>query len=369
MRLVLQDGALRGARLLEAISDLGTRGDFEPFRAALFALARVDRPESGARPLVEAIEQHRAALEIRIGRDPGISVAALDFLHELEGIILEPVFRETEAPGLPRRSTTASARAWSFDDALALEVRRGERFGRSLSLAILAPDGLASDGEEITGRAAEALREAGRDTDQVARLLPRGFGVILPCTAGEAGQRAAERLRLAAEAATRASWSAGVASCPEQAWSAPALATGAQEALGAARDSGGGATRLLRAERREHARRAPPGEALAAVLVADGSALEARIEDLSISGALLAVGDRIAAGSRVVVTIRETSVRPREVSLPSRVVRAMTDPQAGVGPVWRAGIAFLADSEARFRLAGILADLRRAATPAGRATA
>jgi PilZ domain len=368
MRLVLQDGALRGTRLLEAIADLGARRDLEPFRVALYALARLDRPESGARPLVEAIEQHRAALEIRIGRDPGVHVSALDFLHELEGIILDPVFREAEGSRSPHRFSQSVSGTSSFDDLLALEVRRGERFGRALSLAILAPDGRPPDGEDTIVRAAASLRDAGRDTDHTARLLPRGFGVILPCTGADAGQRAAERLRPVVEAATRTSWSAGVAACPELAWSAPALAAGAHQALEAAREAGGGAIRLLRPERREHARRARPGAALAAILVAGGETVEARVEDLSIGGALLAVDDRIAAGSRVVVTIRETSVRPREVSLPSRVVRAVTERDAGGGEGWRAGIAFLADSEARFRLAGILANLHQESIPAGGAT-
>ncbi len=357
IRRVLRNPALRGARLLEEIADLGTRHDIEAFRAALHAVARIDRPEVSARSLFEAIDQHRASLETRLGRDPGLSVAALDFLHDLEGLLRDPIFREADdprgaAPGWPKAPGPAS-----LDEVLALEVRRGERFGRPLAVAILAPDRPADAGERTMALAAVALRDAGRDTDHVARLLPDGFGVVFPCTGGEEGRRAAERLRLAAEASTGSPWSAGVAVCPDQPWEASALAAGAREALAAARAVGGSAVRLFRPERREHPRCGGVGASLTAALRTDGDELTASVEDLSVGGALLLTGRRVAPGSRVVVALRETSARPREMSVPSRVVRAEAAPPAPGGPAWRAGIVFLADAESRYRVAGLMADL------------
>src|SRR5213593_1290671 len=60
---VLGDPSLRGERLAQAVSDLGSRHPIEPFRALLGALVPMDMPETEARSIVVAIDDHRASLE------------------------------------------------------------------------------------------------------------------------------------------------------------------------------------------------------------------------------------------------------------------------------------------------------------------
>ncbi len=361
---ILWDPALRGARLSEAIVDLGARHDIEPFRACLHRLAGLERPEAAARPLLEEIDRHRASLEARLGRDPGLGVAALDFLHGLEGTIRDPIFRE-EGEGAPR--ATRSAGPGSIDEILALEVRRGERFGRPLAVAVLAPDGEGATAEGTMNLAAAAVKEALRDTDQAVRLVPQGFALILPCTPAGGAQQAAERLCRALRTATGTTWSAGLAACPDLAWDADALGSHAREALAAARAAGGDAARRFRPERRDHPRKGV-GAALVATVRRDGAETPAEVRDLSVGGALLFTRARLDPGSEVQLALRETSARPREVLLPSRVVRAEVvhdeaAPGAAGEPLRRAGVSFQAEAEARFRVAGLLAGIAEPDVP------
>src|SRR5207245_7107878 len=265
----LTDRSLRGADLIAAIVDLGGRHDIEPFRACLHELTRTDRLELEARDLIEQVDRHHTELEALLERDPGLGVAALDLLHDLRGLILDPVFRDAPEPRHPVVATRMPA-AWPLDDTLTMEMRRGERFGHPLAAAILAPDRPAEAASGIMESAATALKETCRDTDVAGRLVPDGFGIIFPCTARGEALRAAERLRQALTAATRVAWSAGLASCPEQPWDPETLAAAAGEALAEARAGAGASTRAHHPERRAHPRRLVPVTALTALLRWDG---------------------------------------------------------------------------------------------------
>jgi GGDEF domain-containing protein len=363
IRQVLEDPALRGPRLMEALSGLGARHVLEPFRDALRALVALDRQEDQARATLASIEEHRASLEARLGRDPGLSVAALDYLHELEGTLRDPVFQGAAGPGGGAADEPADRLAASIDEVLAHEVRRGERFGRPLALLLVSPDpatpGPSPGGDAMLSAAAAALRGVVRDSDHLARVVPEGFAVILTCTGREAGLKAAERFRVALRSATGTTWSVGLASCPGQAWSAELLARAAREALFMAQGAGGDAAMARTVERREHPRRAV-GASLTGRIRSGDEESEIVIEDLSLGGARIGVAAPLEPGSEVVLRLRETSARPREVTVSSRVVRAM--PAAGGGrAAWSAGLAFLADAGTRHRVAGILADVAAAA--------
>ncbi len=366
IREVLEDPALRGPRLLEALADLGARRVLEPFRDALLALVALDRQEDQARATLASIEEHRASLEARLGRDPGLSVAALDYLHELEGILRDPVFQGAADSGGGVADEPADRVVASIDEVLAHEVRRGERFGRPLALLIVSPDAAPprpspADDARLSA-AAGTLRGVVRDSDHLARVVPEGFAVILTCTGREAALKAAERFRLALRSATGVTWSVGLASCPGQAWNAALLARSAREALHMVQGAGGDAALARTVERREHPRRAV-GIALTGRMRSGDEESEIVVEDLSLGGARVGVAARPEPGSEVVLRLREASARPREVAVPSRVVRAVA--AAGDrGTAWTAGLAFLADAGTRQRVAGILADV--AAGPGGR---
>jgi len=104
IREVLGDPAARGDCLAESIAALGARHSLEPFRAVLSASADIDCPEPQAREIVLAIDGRRSLLADLLGRDPGFAVASCDLLHEAEGTLREPVFRqEGSVPPEPER--------------------------------------------------------------------------------------------------------------------------------------------------------------------------------------------------------------------------------------------------------------------------
>ncbi len=358
IRTILADPAQRGGRLLETLTAFGAGRNLEPFRLALQSLIHLDRSEAQARGLFEAIEQHRASLEVRLGRDPGLSVASLDLLHDIEGSLRDPIFREAVPADLPAGTEWKDrSLADLFDEILVREVRRGERFGRPMTVALLGPDGPSAGAGDRMETAAGVLRDLCRDCDHAARLLPDGFALVLPCTGGAGALPAAERVRQALRAPTGVSWSAGIASCPDLGWDATTIASGARQALAAARDAGGDVVRFFRPERRAHVRRRPAGVALAALLRWDGGEASAEVEDLSLGGAQLRVSERIAPDARVTLAVRETSVRPHDAILASRVIR--TDELSGPpgSPRFRLGVSFLDMPGGSMRVAALLADL------------
>lgn len=360
---VLGDPSLRGERLSEAVLTLGTRHGIEPFRAVLARLVRLDLREAEAHRTLMEVEDHRASLEALLARDPGLAVAALDRLQQIDGTLRDPVFREagTEAPVTRPTAAAGPEEAEVSGD---LEARRGERFDHPLSVVVLRPDRPEPLSGEEAGAATAALREVARDTDQ-ARPVPEGLRVVLPCTSGEEARNAADRLRRALRVSTGISWSAGVAASRREEWDFPDLARGAVEAARAAQARGGDAVGIHRRERRDHPRRRV-GRSLAGRLRTDGSEWDVEIEDLSLGGAMVGTRDGPAAGSEVVLILRETSARPRQVAIVSRIERLdqalrAPGPAAGApevaGARWRAAVSFLDDADSRLRIAGILADL------------
>jgi hypothetical protein len=356
IRRVLEDAGLRGEAFADSIDALGGRLGIEPFRGCLLALVGLDRAEAAARSLLGAIEEHRGALEARLGRDPGLPVAALDLLHGLEGTLREPVFHQAHGVGGgPGPEEEAPRPFLAIDEILFLEIRRAERFGRPLALALLAPDHPAGGREASIASAANALRDACRDTDHAARIVPEGFVVILPGTPPEAALRAAERLRRALSTASGEPWSAGLAGCPDLPWDMTEVARAARRALRGAREAGGARALPFRLERRGHPRRRVGMERLAALLRRESGQSPVELRDLSIGGARLRIEERLDPGDRVTLALAEPGARPLAVAVEGRVVRT-EGPETPGGSAWTAAVAFREDDAERFRLAGLLAE-------------
>ena len=353
---VLGDAALRGEPLEAAVATLGSREGIEPFRACLRGLSGIERPEDEARVAFLAIESHRSRLQALMRRDPGFWVAAADYFQEVEGGPRHVRPGESAVAALEVAGPVTAGATPSLDELLLLETRRSERSARPLTVVVLAPDeGPGSAGIDLEA-AAMILRDAARAVDHTARILPRGFAVIQPCTPGSEGVHAAGRLRNVMMAATGQPWSAGVAAHPGTACEAPALARGARVALRGARRRGGDAVVLHHGERRSYPRRLAVSR-LRATLRAGGRESEVTVEDLSIGGALVGVRERLAPGSDVVLALSEDSARPRQVALPSRVLRADEVPGPGGGTLFRTGVVFTSSGGARHVVAGLLADL------------
>ena len=357
IRTILGDPALRGERLIEAIRALGERLAIEPFRACLGMIAPIDRPEPAAQQLISAIERHRTLLRTSLGRDPGFGIAGFDYLYDIERLIHDPVPAAhrgdaSAGPGLRKRGMVEP-----LQRVLVLDLRRCERVGRPLALTVLRPDFPSAGRSRIPAVAAAQVQAAVRDIDHAAGVLPEGFAVVLPCTSGQGGVTTADRLRRMLSSAGGVSWSAGVASCPEQPWEAACLVQRSQEAVERARGDGGNRTVWSRPERRASRRRSVGHGGLNVSLPGRAARRPIAIDDLSMSGALVRTDTRLAREERVTLALSGVSARSRRIALPARVVRAEKRASGGPDGGWAIGLQFTGGEPLRSRIAGLLADL------------
>ena len=302
---------LRGERLAEALEQAGREHGLEPFRACLGLVSLRPRSEGEARRALSAIEMHRGALEERLGRDPGFLVAAVDHLFDAEGTGGR---RPAAAPAGP-----AGPGAAPFEERLEAEIRRSERTGRPLVLALLAPRGPVED--LSMEAAAAALERARRDVDVLARLVPPGFGVILPSVACDAGERAAHRLVEVASRGSGAAWCAGIAGRSDDEPGIEGLAAAALRALRLAR-AGDRPVRSLVRERRRHRRAS--GAALRVRLEGDSPA---EVVDVSARAVRLRTGAPLPAARSLRVELRGPAPRARSARVSGRVLRTDAGPE------------------------------------------
>jgi PilZ domain-containing protein len=350
---ILEAPDLRGERLIEAIEALGRRHSIDSFRAFLRSVLPLDRPEAEARDTVLGIERHRSDIESRLGRDPGFTVAAFDLLHGLDRTLRDPVFRDGHPSAAGPVRAAKEGPPEDLEDVLILESRRAGRSGHPLAVAVLAADGPAREPEVGREISLAMLKDGARDVDFVSTTPAGDFLVLMPCTGGRQGLRAAERLRRALSGTSGADWIAGVASASGHDVDARELWRLARRALLEARRSET-ATALHRPERRSHAR-LPVGGGLPARLRNEGRESEIVVEDLSLGGALLSMPHRLPPGAGVVLAVRGLSSRPAGFVLPSRVLRSQDGPSPGQPP-FRAAVSFL--ETARLGVAALLAGLR-----------
>lgn len=355
IREILDDPSMRGARLAQAIADLGATGFPGPFQSLLSLLTHLEIPEAQAHRTLVQIEDHRAALEQQLGRDPGLCVAALDYLSEIEGSLRNPAFREGLAPALPPEKLDSRPSDAAFLSRALVETRRSERYGRPLAFVLLVPDAQPAAGEVLEAAAA-VLRDAVREADEMPAVLEDGLILILPHTAADAALRAADRFRDVLRTVRGDSWSAGLATREGAPLDPACMLRDARQAWRAAHLEGGRRSRVHRVERRSHPRREIRG-GLTATVLRGGLESAAALEDLSIGGARLRVSEAVQPGSGLRLTIREEAPRGRVVTLPANVRRLAETPAPGVRLPFLAGIAFAPEGGDRSDIARLLADI------------
>jgi diguanylate cyclase (GGDEF)-like protein len=222
--------------------------------------ARAGEPDLGGKPLVIPLGpdggEHTMLLLTPSGTDfadqsrelalwlGGQAAVALENvrLHRL-------VERQASTDGL-----TELANRRQFEEALAGEISRAERFGGTLALILADLDDFKQvndryghqAGDDVLREFSEVLRETVRDIDVAARYGGEEFAVLLPQTDLAGAERLAERLRESMEArelepapgaAFSVTSSFGVASFPE-AGTPAALFAAADEALYRAKSAG-----------------------------------------------------------------------------------------------------------------------------------
>src|SRR5437763_753479 len=176
--------------------------------------ARFNETEAAQR--TAAIAAHQRELSARLGRNVGLSVAALDYLLNISGDLIAPTIVEHEIlEVLEHRSVTDPLTGlfnrYHFEATLKREAARCLRHRSPLSLLLLDVDGLKAvndrwghqRGDQMLARVAGAIRDSLRGCDIGSRYGGDEFAVILPDTDARAARLVAERICAKAAAPTR----------------------------------------------------------------------------------------------------------------------------------------------------------------------
>ena len=171
--------------------------------------ARAGNPDEGGRPLVIPLgpdgSENAMLLLTPAGADFGDQSRELAlWLGSQAAIALENVrlhrlvARQASTDGL-----TELANRREFEDSLANEISRAERFGHSLALILADLDNFKQvndrfghqAGDEVLKAFADILRDTVRDIDVAARYGGEEFAILLPQTDLAGAEQLAERLR------------------------------------------------------------------------------------------------------------------------------------------------------------------------------
>lgn len=360
LRLLAEDRP-EPQRLLARLRDIGRQEDVPALSLALRALAHVELPEEEAGRVWNDILAHRKTLARALGRDPGLRVAALDYLQNVEHRLRSPKiiemreFAETERCAVTDHLTGLANRR-AFRQGLQREILRCQRYGLILSVLLLDLDDFkgVNDacghlfGDLVLERAGRLLRRTVRDSDLPARYGGDEFAVLLPETdrmgAYTAGERIRRGLLLAfaeepiAGREVHLAVSGGVASYPDDGVDAEVLVERADRALYLAKGGGKNRVALYWAERRSEVRYpALPGARLR--LAAAGADRPAVAVNLSRAGILVEVREPLRPTEPVRVVIEGRRAGSRAAcEMTGRVVR-VERPTSPAAP-YRVGIAF-----------------------------
>jgi diguanylate cyclase (GGDEF)-like protein len=307
---VLADDRPEDARWMQRIREWGLLERREPFSTALELLFHLRLDEAEAVRTVDAVLGHRRRLAARLGRDPGIRVAGIDYLTNVEPRISSPVVVDEEDWVRTLRSArsdplTGLNNREVFHASLVREIRRGTRFGSEFALLLLDLDGFKNVndrfghlfGDLVLETVGSLLRRSTRETDVACRYGGEEFGIVLPQTDRLGAFEVGERVRVLVETrfATEdvdgirvpLTLSAGIATFPEDGSTATEIVSRADLALYDAKASGRNRVRLRHPERRRAVRYPARRERRVLLEVAGSAARRAVPLDVSRHGMLV----------------------------------------------------------------------------------
>jgi diguanylate cyclase (GGDEF)-like protein len=312
-----------------------------------------------AERLLGRVLDHRRSLTHELDRDPGLRVAAMDYLSNVDRRYENPKIVEMEEFEETERSArtdalTGLANRRVFQETLEAEIRRSRRYRWPVTVLMLDLDHFkdVNDshghmlGDLVLERVGGIVRHAVRDADAACRFGGEEFGVVLPETAREGGYAVAERIRRRVEQAFKdrpldgrdipMTISAGLAAFPEDGLHADELAARADEALYGAKHAG--RNRVCVHYREKRAALRYPVKWGTAVRI--GGAAGANAVNLSRTGMLLQAGSGLSVADRISLRLaRSRAFRDDEgFDLRGRVVRVVADPAQPAQS--RVGIAF-----------------------------
>jgi diguanylate cyclase (GGDEF)-like protein len=277
LEVLLRGAHEDGPSLLDQLRDLRARDGVPAFSGALRLMANVERSEAEAEALFEELHAHRGALVAALGRDPGLHVAAVDFLSNVKGLLRNPAvveraeLRRAELGAMTDPLTTMFNRRY-FRRALEIELRRSRRYVLSLSLLMTDLDYFKSVndiyghvlGDRVLERAGRIIRRAVRESDVPCRYGGDEFAVLLPETDRLGALAVAERIRdrvqryfagsTIEERLVAMTVSGGLACFPEDGSTSDKLIERADRALYQAKSRGRNTVVIHHAERRREVR-------------------------------------------------------------------------------------------------------------------
>jgi diguanylate cyclase (GGDEF)-like protein len=298
--------------------------------------------EEEAESLLAALLGHRKEIAASLGRDPGLHVAAIDYLSNVRKLLDKPAIIEHTQLEKTERSAATDAvteiyNRRHFQDALDIEIRRARRYSLQLSLLILDLDFFKSVndiyghvvGDMVLKQAGGCIRRAVRDSDLACRYGGDEFAVILPETDRLGAYVVAERIRRRVKGTFSSkpvdgklvsmTISGGLSSYPDDGVEPDVLVEKADQALYLSKSAGKNGIVIYHSERRGSVRY--PAKPSTNVILAGrppGMPIAVNAVNLSRGGALLETDMDCTLSEEVELTVEEES---NSWSAPGYVVR------------------------------------------------
>jgi diguanylate cyclase (GGDEF)-like protein len=327
-------------------------------------LSNLELGEEQAEKLLLDILRHRTRVARALGRDPGLRVAAVDFLSNVESLLTNPKivemsqFEETQRSAITDPLTGLYNRRY-LRTALRREVRRSHRHGGVFSVLLLDLDRFKAVndryghmlGDLVLRRVSRVIRRGVRDADIACRYGGEEFAVLFPETDRLGAYIAAERMRrgVAASFSERPTGgrkipmtvSGGIASFPDDGGESSTLIARADETLYRAKRAGRNRVMLHPMERRRSVRYpARPSAAVRVQREGESAHCDAAGINFSLDGALVET-DRtwqVSESIRLVLGRDADRLRGEPRVVRGKVVRVEAD-DAKKGRA-RIGVAF-----------------------------
>lgn len=349
------------ARLVPQESNLHSR--------ILRLLTHLDYKEDAAKRHWEAIQEHQEKLARKLGRNPGLRVAILDYFANLEAQLRNPkvieieTFLATEINALTDHLTGLFNRYY-FDASLRRETKRAQRYGLTFSLVLLDVDDFKEIndrhghqiGDRVLADCSKIIRRSVREIDVPCRYGGEEFALILPETSRSGAYIVSDRIRADVKSlfsrrplgdAIELSVSGGIAIFPTDSSSEDGLVHMADQALYRSKHAGKDRITLHADEKR----RSPRFDAQTALTFEDRTVegpteLTSQTKNLSRDGVLVESRTRLDVGTVLAIRIAHLE---RDYTVKGRVVR-LEEVKQGNAKRYDVGIAFVVESDEQVRL-------------------
>jgi diguanylate cyclase (GGDEF)-like protein len=212
MVLALAGGRDMTAREEQAVEKLKAERGEGLFSDMLYTLTRRNFPSRQAKTLWADITNHQVNLQKLLGRDPGLPLAAHDYLTNVTGLlrnvgVIEEGKFNLLATVAVHDGLTGLFDKTTFTTMVEDELHRATRYNRPMTLVLADIDHFKqlndthghADGDVVLQEVAAILKKHCRNTDVAGRFGGEEFGALLPEVAPEAGRVFAERVRATVE--------------------------------------------------------------------------------------------------------------------------------------------------------------------------